>query len=73
MKRFHWILLILLLLGTVVLEHLGPSPTHPHAWDAIPLFYAGFGFLGCVLIIVISKALGKAWLQRREDYYERDA
>jgi hypothetical protein len=73
MKRHHWISLIALLSGTLILDRLGPAPAHPHAWDALPLFYAAYGFLGCVLIIGISKALGKTWLQRREDYYDRDA
>lgn len=39
-------------------------------WDLVPAFYALFGFVSCVLIVVASKALGKAWLQRKEDYYE---
>lgn len=29
------------------------------------------GLGGCVGIIVVSKWLGKVWLQRPEDYYER--
>lgn len=71
MRPYHWILLGLLTLGTVLLNHLGPEHPHPHAWDRIPLFYAFFGFVGCVAIIVVSKALGKAFLQQDEDYYER--
>ncbi len=30
------------------------------------------GLGGCVGIIVVSKWLGKVWLQRPEDYYERE-
>lgn len=73
MKRIHWILLGLLTLATLALQYLGPEHPHPHAWDSIPLFYPAFGFIGCVLIIVISKALGKALLQKSEDYYDHDA
>jgi hypothetical protein len=73
MKRIHWILLGLLTLGTLAVQYLGPEHPHPQAWDAIPLFYPLFGFVGCALIIVISKALGKALLQKREDYYDLDA
>ncbi|MBW7957868.1 MAG: hypothetical protein H3C68_08265 [Deltaproteobacteria bacterium] len=40
-------------------------------WDEIPGFSAVFGFISCVLIIIVSKALGKLWLQRKEDYYEK--
>lgn len=71
MRTYHWILLIILTLGTLLLSHFGRGPSHPHAWDRIPLFYAAFGFVGCILIIFVSKALGKAFLQKKEDYYER--
>lgn len=44
---------------------------HPHfIWQKIPVFDAVFGFIGCVVIIVVSKALGKIWLQKEEDYYD---
>ncbi len=36
----------------------------------VPGFFALLGFLGCVAIILVSKWLGRYWLQRREDYYE---
>lgn len=71
MKRIHWILLGLLTLASLALQYFGPEHPHPHAWDHIPLFYCVFGFVGCVLIILVSKALGKTVLQKREDYYER--
>lgn len=71
MRSVHWILLALITLGTVLLSIFGKGNPHPHAWDRIPLFYAGFGFVGCVLIIFVSKALGKAFLQKDESYYER--
>jgi hypothetical protein len=35
-----------------------------------PGFYALFGFIACVAIILISKVLGFV-LKRREDYYDR--
>ena len=44
---------------------------HPHfIGDFIPGFWAVFGFVSCVLIIVVSKWLGKKFLFRPEDYYE---
>lgn len=46
---------------------------HPHSeewWTQIPAFYAIYGFIGCGLITVVSKALGKWWLQKKEDYYD---
>ena len=45
---------------------------HPHFWwEEIPVFSAVYGFVGCVFIIVASKALGHHWLQKEEDYYEK--
>lgn len=35
----------------------------------VPGFIAVFSFLGCIVIILGSKRLGKLLLQRREDYY----
>lgn len=44
---------------------------HAHtAAERIPGFWAVFGFLGCVVIILASKALGHAGLMKREDYYD---
>ena len=38
--------------------------------EHIPGFWAAFGFIACVLIIVVSKAFGKAGILTREDYYD---
>ena len=38
--------------------------------EAIPGFYALFGFISCVAIILISKLLGFV-LKKNEDYYDR--
>lgn len=72
MKRFHWILLGLVTLASVLLDIFGKPNPHPNAWDKIPLFYAAYGFVGCVVIIIVSKALGKLFLQKPENYYDRN-
>ncbi len=38
--------------------------------EAVPGFYALFGFISCVAIILISKLLGFV-LKKNEDYYDR--
>lgn len=38
-----------------------------------PGYPAAVGLGGSVLVIVVSKSLGKVWLQRPSDYYERAA
>jgi hypothetical protein len=30
-----------------------------------------YGAAGCVAIVLLSKAAGRAWLQRGDDYWER--
>ena len=30
-----------------------------------------FGLIGCWLLVVLSKWIGKAFLQRSDDYYDR--
>ncbi len=45
-------------------EHAHTRPEH------LPGFWAVFGFVGCVLIIVASKAFGHAGIMTREDYYD---
>jgi hypothetical protein len=39
-------------------------------WERFPLFYAVFGFVGCIVLILTAKALGKLFIQRDENYYE---
>ncbi len=47
---------------------------HHFPWDAVPGFYALFGALGGAAIVVVSKWLGHALLQRPETWYgEADA
>jgi membrane protein YdbS with pleckstrin-like domain len=44
-------------------------PRHAlHAWDSWPGFYAGYGFVGCVLLVLIAKLL-RRFLKRPENYY----
>ena len=65
---------IVFLVVIVVLEilvvnvlHLG----HPHfPFEKLPGFGSLNGLISCVLIIVVSKLIGKLWLMRREDYYD---
>jgi hypothetical protein len=44
---------------------------HAHFWfEDLPAWGSMYGFAACVLIIVISKLLGKFWLTRPENYYD---
>ena len=45
-------------------EHVHTAPEH---W---PAFWSVFGFIGCVLIIILSKWYGHSGITTREDYYD---
>jgi hypothetical protein len=51
--------------------HFYLHPEVHFSWEALPVFSAVYGFIGCIVIILGSKAIGRLWLQRREDYYEK--
>lgn len=45
--------------------------SHAHTWpEKIMGFWSVFGFLACVLIIIISKWFGHLGIMTREDYYD---
>ena len=68
-RTLRWIMYGILAL-LVVLDLLTPSKYQRFPWDDIGGFGAVYGFVSCVLIIVVSKALGYALLYRSEDYYK---
>nr|MBF0222856.1 hypothetical protein [Desulfobulbaceae bacterium] len=44
---------------------------HAHTWiEHIPGFWAVFGFIACVIIIILSKWFGHQGIMTREDYYD---
>ena len=59
---------------TSALLAVGDLFVHRHhavfIWDHIPAFMGAYGLLSTILIIVISKFIGHAWLMKKEDYYE---
>ncbi len=58
-------------LGGMIIGDLFIPRHHAHfIGDIIPGFWAAFGFIACVLIIIVSKWLGTAFLFRPDDYYE---
>jgi len=41
-------------------------------WSHLAGFFSLFGFFGCLAIIVVAKLLGRYWLQRGEDHYDKN-
>jgi len=73
-KRKRLIMAIATLIIFIILDVLVVSG-HVHVefpWSHIPGFFSLFGFLGCLAIIYGAKLLGHCWLQRGEDYYDKD-
>ena len=64
----YGVLVLLVLLDAIPAvvdkEHAHTGPEH---W---PAFWSGFGFLGCAVLIVVSKWYGHLGIMTREDYYE---
>lgn len=45
---------------------------HPYfQWEQWPGFYAVFGFVACVLLVLVSRYLLRPLVMRDEDYYEK--
>ena len=42
-----------------------------HNWEELPGFYALFGFVACVVLVLIAKQLRKV-LMRDEGYYDKE-
>lgn len=40
-----------------------------HSWETLWGFYALYGFVGCVLLVLVAKWM-RTFLMRPEDYYE---
>ncbi len=57
-------------LVTVVFEIIYRHAAHPYfMWHAMPVFDLIFGFIGCIIVGLVSKGLGHTWLEREETYY----
>lgn len=55
----------------VVWDVLFVSKEHAHtSAEHLPGFWAVFGFVACVLIIIVSKWFGHLGIMTREDYYD---
>ncbi|WP_245335323.1 hypothetical protein [Shewanella sp. WXL01] len=40
-----------------------------HSWENLPIFYPIYGFVGCVILVLIAKWM-RTFLMRPEDYYD---
>ena len=53
----------------VVAEALFAPHHHPvFPWHHVPGFLAMVGLVSCIVVVKLSKVMGKWWLQRSEEY-----
>ncbi len=58
---------IIVILG---LSFFTPTGEVHFFWEKLPVFNSLFGFIGCIALILVAKALGKLFVQKDEHYYE---
>jgi len=63
LKGFYAICILLVLADFMLHRHIGFD------WEKIPAFYALYGFVACVLLVVIAKKMRNV-VMRKEDYYD---
>ena len=63
-KVFYVICALLVVVDFVVHRHIY------HDWENIPAFYAIYGFIGCVVLVLVAKLMRKV-LMKEEDYYDK--
>ncbi|MGN8226413.1 hypothetical protein [Gracilimonas sp. BCB1] len=71
MKNWHWTVLGILLIASLILEFTYLADYASHWWNHVPAFYALWGGLGCATLIFVTKGLGKFFILSDEDYYDR--
>ncbi len=65
LRLLYAICAALVLADLVYLRHV------THAWETLFGFYAVYGFVACVILVLAAKEMRKI-LMRREDYYDLD-
>lgn len=66
LRVFYALCALLLVLDLFIHRHIY------HDWEKLPGFYPLFGFIACVVLVLIATRM-RDFLMRDEDYYETDA
>lgn len=70
-SRRGWIFALVSGAIVLALPYVLPGAHAHHGWwDDVPGWWALYGAAGCAVIILVSKWLGHAFLQKPEDWYE---
>lgn len=63
LRIFYFLCIVLVIIDFLVHRHIMTD------MEKIPTFYAAYGFIACVVLVLIATQMRK-WLMRDEDYYE---
>ena len=63
LRGFYIICILLVVVDFIVHRHIYM------AWENLPAFYALYGFVACVALVLLAKLLRKV-VMRKEDYYD---
>jgi len=66
-KKIAYSVLVLL----IAVDFIIPRQEIHFFGDKIPGFWSLFGFIACVLIIIVSKWIGHMGLMKDENYYDK--
>ncbi len=66
LRGFYFCCLLLVLAEFVIHRHV------VHPWEGLFAFHAGYGFVACVVLVLIASEMRKL-LMRDENYYEADS
>lgn len=69
MKRALYVALAAIAITEIIAPRLYRDEAH-FWFENLPAWGSLYGLVSCAAIIVVSKLLGKAWLMRRENYYD---
>lgn len=63
LRIFYVLCALLVIADFAVHRHIGLD------WEKIPTFYAVYGFVACVVLVLLAKLMRKV-VMRKEDYYD---
>ena len=52
------------------LSHKGHAAGEEFIGEEIWGFWAAYGLIGCIIMIIVCKGVGHAWLMKKENYYD---
>lgn len=71
LKRWFYVSLALIVVAEVAAPYVFHEAPAEFWFENLPAWESVYGLFSCVVIIVGSKLIGKLWLMKREDYYDR--